>query len=90
MPFSFLARGRRLFLRRDVTARLFGLGLLVGAVGFLRGGFLARLGNVRGALSQVFAVFLLLLDDFLIVLDVAGIGHTPSSVSEPAFGCVNC
>ena len=50
-------------------------GFLVRSVGCLVSGLLSGLRNVGRALRQVLPVFLLLVDDFLIVGDVAWVGH---------------
>jgi hypothetical protein len=66
----------RLFLRlRHMAAGFLQLGLLMGAMLALAGRFFSRLWEVRSALGEIFAVFVLHLDDFFIVCYVSRIRH---------------
>jgi hypothetical protein len=64
-------------LRRlgNAAASLLGIGFFVRAVWFFTSGLFSRLRNVRRAFSEILSVFLLFVDNFLIVRNVSGVGH---------------
>jgi hypothetical protein len=61
-----------------MPTRLLGLRLLMSAVRALMRRLLPRLGNMGRALREVLPVFLLFVNNFLIVRYVSWIGHVPS------------
>jgi len=50
-------------------------GFRMGTMGLFFGRLFSRLGNVGGALGQILSLFLLFVNDFLIVSYVSWIGH---------------
>ncbi len=64
-----------LFGADAAAASLLGFGFYVGAVSLFTRSLLPWLGNMRRTLSQVLTLFLLLVNDFLVVRYISWIGH---------------
>jgi hypothetical protein len=58
------------------VACLLGLSFFMCAMNFFASGFLPGLGNMRGTFGKILSMFLLFVDDFLIVGNVSRIGHS--------------
>lgn len=61
--------------RGNTAARLLGIGFFVRAMRSFTSGLLSGLGNMRGAFRKVLSLFLLFVDDFLVVSNVSWVGH---------------
>jgi hypothetical protein len=60
----------------DAAASLLGIGFFVRAVRFFTSGLLSGLGKVCRAFGEILSVFLLFVDNFLIVRNVSRVGHS--------------
>ena len=65
------------------VTRLFGFGLGVSAVGRFTGRLLPRLGDMGGILGQILSLFLLLVNDFLVVRYISWVGHRSDFTPYP-------
>jgi hypothetical protein len=61
--------------RDNAAASLLGIGFFVRSLGFFTSGLLSGLGNMRSAFRKILSMFLLFVDDFLIVRNVSRVGH---------------